>query len=96
MFGILFCYHLNFEKVRKTAKNEENLRKSRGYRSASFKTGTLEYRLIKRFFRFCRNITDFYNITSDLSPHKYPDMKNENYSREYFCSNRKNQELLDF
>ena len=41
MFGILFCYHLNFEKVRKTAKNEENPRKSRVFRPASFKTGTL-------------------------------------------------------
>ena len=36
-----FCLKSNFEKVRKTAKNEENPRKSRVFRPASFKTGTL-------------------------------------------------------
>ena len=35
------CLKSNFEKVRKTAKNEENPRKSRVFRPASFKTGTL-------------------------------------------------------
>ena len=46
-----FCLKSNFEKVRKTAKNEENPRKSRVFRPASFKTGTLECKLLKRFFR---------------------------------------------
>ena len=44
-----FCLKSNFEKVRKTAKNEENPRKSRVFRPASFKTGTLEYKLLKRY-----------------------------------------------
>ena len=37
----LFTNKSEFQKVRKTAKNEENPRKSRVFRPASFKTGTL-------------------------------------------------------
>ena len=44
-----FCLKSNFEKVRKTAKNEENPRKSRVFRPASFKTGTLGCYGLKRW-----------------------------------------------
>ena len=44
-----FCINSNFEKVRKTAKNEENPRKSRVFRPASFKTGTLGCYGLKRW-----------------------------------------------
>ena len=37
-----FCFNSNFEKVRKMAKNEENPRKPRFFRPASFKTKNLE------------------------------------------------------
>ena len=41
MASFYFCFKSNFEKARKTEKNEENPRKSRVFRPASFKTGTL-------------------------------------------------------
>ncbi len=50
-----FCLNSNFEKVRKTAKNEENPRKSRVFRPASFKTGTLGCYGLKRCNKHCGN-----------------------------------------